>query len=239
MTTSTQQLVFEVRPGLKITSLRLKGDPDIYLYHEGYFAKLDDVSHDYPMVLTLNGVTSIPYGYASDYANSTEVSFRTLSNELIGTFVISWESPDGITGQMYIESFTAGALKEDDVLLIGDLTAHIKYSQIIHTHLSELHISGWERLKRLTHQESLTLLENQNGKPVVRFLLYSEFKLVHPTSVVTEAEYGRARIWTFEYVGNQWVPVKWIDPGVKEIDDKLFEGYIDPITGEFTPEREI
>ena len=72
--------------------------------------------------------------------------------------------------------------------------------------------TGWDKLKALTHEESLARVarDAEAGLPTVQMLTFWEYRNLHPDGMSRE-EYGISRKWRFEYDGTEWLPVECVD----------------------------
>jgi len=72
--------------------------------------------------------------------------------------------------------------------------------------------TGWDKLKALTHEESLARVarDAEAGLPTVQMLTFWEYRNLYPDGMSRE-EYGISRKWRFEYDGTEWLPVECVD----------------------------
>ena len=121
-----------------------------------------------------------------------------------GTFLLEVEYDDG----------SPWAFNPQGVVCDGDGQPTTKTVEIDHilVPIFCLPPTGWDKLKALTHEESLARVarDAETGLPTVQMLTFWEYRNLYPDGMPRE-EYGVSQKWRFEYDGTEWLPVECVD----------------------------
>ena len=87
-----------------------------------------------------------------------------------------------------------------------------------------LNPTGWDKLKKLTHEESLDLVAKHeaDGLPILRSLTFWEYRKLFPDGLSHE-EYKASKRWRFEYNGTEWLPMEMMD-NIGDLENGLEDG---------------